>query len=81
MLNRSSKLHDFRLAPWCKWDLHFCGMLHSVAWLVKLLMFQDKLSTQQTLRWDRWVVKKHWYLTTNVQCITSQKIEDVATEN
>jgi hypothetical protein len=33
------------------------------------------------LRWDKWVVKKHWYLTTNVHCIISKKIEDLATEN
>jgi len=24
--------HNFRLSPWCDWDLHSSGILRSVCW-------------------------------------------------
>jgi len=58
------------------WDVTQCGLVSQVTDVSRQTISTGMLDP---LRWDRWVVKKHWYLTTSVRCITSQKTEDLAT--
>jgi hypothetical protein len=41
--------HDFRLLPWCKWDIHPSGMLHDLDWLLV-----TNLSGQPNVKQSSW---------------------------
>jgi len=60
------------------WDVTQCRLVSQVTDVSGQTI---NIGLLDPLKWDRWVVKKQSYLTTNVRCITAQKIEDLATAN
>jgi hypothetical protein len=83
-----SHMCDFRLPPWCGWNLHSSGILRNVKWQLctdvsgqpAAPIYNTQEVQEETIkrgkRWDKQVVPKRRSRSTSQRCVTPQKRVD-----